>query len=66
MWIGGRKINGIWKWYGRITTELELHNFASYEPSDHGDCMTTGYSGFKWDNTNCNDHYSFLCEKVTS
>ena len=63
--IGGKRINGVWRWQGRITGEITYNWWSIGEPSNDGDCMSLQPAYHKFNDLHC-DHIlaHFLCERI--
>jgi len=69
IWVGGRKIGGIWKWQGSIETEISVEDWKAGEPNNVGqsqDCLALfEYDrSFQWDDGTCSRSFYFICEKI--
>jgi hypothetical protein len=68
MWISGRKVNGVWRWNGRLTSEFMASNWGAEEPNSSGDCLRIMYDNgghyHKWDDYVCSGQQEFICEKI--
>jgi len=69
IWVGGKKIGGIWKWQGRIETEISVEDWRSGEPNDFKgvsqDCLALFEQdkNLQWDDGTCYKSLYFICEK---
>ena len=66
--IGGRKIDGVWKWQGRLTGEITYDWWGSGDPNGDGECL--GFHGLtlKFNDQACTGGHSFkfFCENANS
>ena len=66
--IGGRYVDGIWRWQGRVTEEIGYDWWADNQPSGDGDCMNVDpYINYKFNDIHCTfAPLHFFCEKATN
>ena len=62
--IGGRKIDDVWRWQGRITGEITYNWWSTGEPSNYGNCMIFFPTDHKFTNLRCDIPTHFLCERI--
>ena len=66
--IGGRKVNGIWRWHGRLTEPLAYTWWGNNQPSGGGqDCMgASSVVQYKFNDLFCGNKKYFFCEKASN
>ena len=63
--IGGREVNGIWRWQGRVTGVVGYDWWADNRPSGNRDCIDVNqYLKYKFNDISCTfAKLYFFCEK---
>ena len=64
--IGGRKVNGTWRWQGRVTGEIGYAWWAANQPSGDGDCINTVKNmNYTFNDLPCtSESFCFFCERA--
>ena len=64
--IGGRKVNGIWRWQGRVTGKIGYKLWGASEPSGDGDCIMIAQNmNYKFNDSPCTStSFCFFCERA--
>ena len=69
-WLGGKRVDGAWRWFGLITSEIGISYWGVGEPNGGNSpnlCLSTyATSGrhYYWNDHTCTEKMSFACEKI--
>lgn len=61
-WIGGRKFNGEWRWYGLLTGPISLSYWRAPQPDGDGNCLQLTDRG--WNDLSCTNKMYYFCERI--